>query len=101
MHVMPTYLYEIICDNGNAGECFEAEHPMTETLQSHPVTGQPVRRVYTPPHLGIRYTQGHTKQLLSNENIAQKGFTKYERDRVSGKYHKVVGDGPAEIQKPL
>lgn len=73
---------------------------MTERLATHPITGDRVRRVYAAPNLGVRYTAGRARNLLSNENLSAKGFTKYERDKVSGKYHKTAGDGPSVISKP-
>ncbi len=97
---MPYYLYQVIYSNGSEGEVFECEHSMQETLEVHPTTGERVRRVYSVPNLGMRHTAGKTQQLLSNENLERKGFTKYERDKVSGKYHKVVGEGPSVMHRP-
>lgn len=97
---MPTYLYQIIHEDGREGDLFEWDHPMTERLDTHPQTGEKVRRVYAAPHLGVRYTAGRTRNLLSNENLNAKGFTKYERDKVSGKYHKTAGEGPSVISRP-
>ena len=73
---------------------------MGEKLDRHPETGRPVRRVYSAPNLGIRHTPEKTASLLSNENLDRKGFTKYERDRSTGTYHKVAGSGPSQIQRP-
>ena len=98
---MPTYLYRTIRKDGSEGELFECAHPMGETLATHPETGESVRRVYSAPNLGTKHTSGQSKKLLSNENLDRKGFTKYERDKVSGKYHKVVGQGPSVIDRPL
>ena len=97
---MPTYLYQVIKADGSEGEVFECTHSMLDTLKSHPTTSEAVRRVYSVPHLGVKHTAGNTQKLLSNKNLEQKGFTKYERDKMSGKYHKVVGDGPSEIKRP-
>jgi hypothetical protein len=97
---MPTYLYQIIETDGGEGAIFECEHPMQEALTHHPESGHPVRRIYSPPNLAVRYTPGNTRQLLSNENLERKGFTKYEKDKVSGKYHKVTGQGPSTLDRP-
>lgn len=97
---MPTYLYQVIRDDSSEGEVFECEHSMNETLEAHPVTGERIRRVYSVPNLGVRYSSGSTQKLLSNDNLERKGFTKYEKDKVSGKYHKVVGEGPGVINRP-
>lgn len=97
---MPIYLYRTILEDGTEGDVFEWEHPMNETKSHHPDNELPIKRVYVAPNLATRYTPGNTKKTLSNENIADKGFTKYERDKVSGQYHKVVGDGPSTIKKP-
>lgn len=99
---MPIYVYEIVQPDGSAGESFEVDQPMTAApLTAHPETGEPVRRVYLPPGLAIRYSDGAAKQRLTNENLAAKGFTKYERDKVTGQYHRVAGkEGPSVIQRP-
>lgn len=97
---MPTYLYQTLHDDGTEGEVFECTHAMHDTLEVHPVSGERVRRVYSAPNLATRYTPGHTRKLLSNENLERKGFTKYQKDKVSGKYHKVVGEGPGVIDRP-
>jgi hypothetical protein len=97
---MPTYGYEEVLPDGSPGNYFECEHPMQEPLRTHPESGLPVRRVYSAPNLAVRYTPGNTKKLLSNENLSQKGFTKYERDKLSGQYHKVAGEGPSVIKRP-
>jgi len=98
---MPVYLYQIIQNDGSEGAVFECNHSMNETLEAHPETGEKVRRVYSVPNLAVRYTPGQSKNLLSNENLERKGFTKYEKDKITGRYNKVVGDGPSEIRRPV
>lgn len=95
---MPTYVYRVVSDDGE-GETFEVVQPMSEpALTHHPVTGEPVRRVYLPPNLATRYTPGSTESKLSNENVAAHGFTKYEKDKLTGRYHRTAGSsGPSEI----
>ena len=42
---MPTYVYEVIEEDGQSGERFEVVQRMTDDpLTEHPETGQPVRR---------------------------------------------------------
>lgn len=89
---MPTYVYEII----STGERFEVIQGMDEpSIVKHPESGEPVKKVFLPPHLGIKHTAGTSQKLLDNKNIEQAGFTKYEKDKLTGQYHKVVGkEGP-------
>ena len=94
---MPSYLYRILVPNLNKEDCpqIEIEHSYKETLTHDPQSGYPLERIYTAPHLSKGYSSGHTKKILSNENIAKAGFTKYVRDRSSGTYVKTAGkDGP-------
>ena len=88
---MPTYLYREVFDDGSEGEPFEVEHPMTTSLDVHPLTGNKVKRVYSPPNLATRYTPGQTKTRLEDKNVEKAGFTKYVRDKVTGTYHKTAG----------
>ncbi|MEM9226462.1 MAG: zinc ribbon domain-containing protein [Verrucomicrobiota bacterium] len=89
---MPIYVYRILKDDGSEGETFEVEQPMSApALEKHPVSGERVERVYLPPNLTTKYTPGGTQKKLSNENVEKAGFTKYERDKLTGSYHKVAG----------
>lgn len=93
---MPTYLYEVL----SSGELIEIDHPATDPLHTtHPESGQPIRRVYTVPNLGTRYGSGNTKNILSDNNLAKTGFTKYVRDPVTKRYNRTVGtQGPAQLR---
>jgi hypothetical protein len=93
---MPLYLYQVIAD-GDDGEILEIVHGANESVAVHPQTGQALKRIYTPPTISHRYTPGNTKSLLQNENLARMGFTKYERDKLTGQYHKTAGQGPESI----
>ena len=43
---MPTYVYEVINQDGSGGEQFELVQPMSDDpIKEHPETNQPVRRV--------------------------------------------------------
>lgn len=89
---MPIYLYQEILPDGSDGSCFEIVQNMSDpTLKIHPQTGQPVRKIYPSPHLPSKYTEASTKTKLSNENVEKHGFTRYEKDKVTGKYHKTAG----------
>ena len=89
---MPIYVYEVVKEDGSPGQMFEVEQSMKDpVLEIHPQTGEPVRRVYQPPNLATRYTPGSTKSKLETKNVEKAGFTKYERDKLTGKYHKTAG----------
>ena len=94
---MPIYVYELV----DTGEQFEIHQSMQDAaLTKHPETGDPIRRVIQIPNLGIKHTAGREKTLTSNEAIEKAGFTKYEKDKVTGKYNRVAGkQGPAQIEK--
>ncbi|MCD8483247.1 MAG: FmdB family transcriptional regulator [Verrucomicrobia bacterium] len=100
---MPIYVYEEILPDGAIGERFEWEASMNEDrLLTHPISGNPVRKVLTAPNIVKKHTPGSTRSKLDNKNLEAKGFTKYERDKLTGQYHRVAGkDGPSVIQKPV
>ena len=62
-----------------------------ETLKTHPKTGNPIRKVFHAPNVVSKYTEGATKSRLSDQNIEKHGFTRYEKDKVTGRYHKTAG----------
>lgn len=100
---MPIYVYEVIDESGTSNDRFEVQQSMTEAaLLQHPVSGKPVRRVLQAPNLGIKHTAGKTRRLLDNANVEKAGFTKYEKDKGTGTYHRVAGkQGPESFQRPL
>jgi predicted nucleic acid-binding Zn ribbon protein len=92
---MPVYVYQEILEDGSDGELLEIEQSMSaKPLERHPLTGRPVRRVYLPPTVTTQYTAGRTKKLLTEQNVAKAGFTKYVRDKQTGEYHKTAGTDP-------
>lgn len=94
---MPIYVYETL-ETGERFECHQSMHDAP--LTTHPETGSPVRRVILAPNLGVKHTPGREKNLTSNEAIEKAGFTKYEKDKVTGKYNRVAGkQGPAQLEK--
>lgn len=98
---MPIYVYEEILASGAAGRRFEIQQSMRdEPLSHHPQSGLPVRRVFLPPNIASRYTPGQTRSRLDNRNVEKAGFTKYERDKLTGTYHRVAGSGgPPTIRR--
>lgn len=91
---MPVYVYRKIKADGSDGEVFECEQSMHDApLTIHPETGESVQRVYCSPHLTCKYGAGAQKSKLSNEHVEKCGFTKYERDKLTGTYHRVAGCG--------
>jgi hypothetical protein len=93
---MPVYMYEVI----KTGEIIEIEQPISERdAATHPETGEPIRRVYTAPNIGGKYSEGATKNLLSDDNLKKTGFTKYVRDPVTRRYNRTVGEmGPSQLR---
>ena len=94
---MPTYIYEVILEDGEQGQVFEVEQKMSDpTLTHHPTTGQPVRRVITAPNIGGDWSEKGTKDRLSDKNLDRLGFTKYVRSD-DGRLEKTAGKGPKRI----
>lgn len=89
---MPTYVYQEVLPDGSDGETLEIVQRMSDTpLKTHPRTGNPVKKIYYSPNLSNKYTEGATKNKLSNENVEKHGFTRYEKDKVTGRYNKTAG----------
>jgi hypothetical protein len=94
---MPTYVYQVINDDGSDGETFEVVQKMSDPpLTRHPETGAPVRRVIQAPNIAGKWSQGATKQMLSDSNLDRLGFTKYQKTG-KGQYEKRAGAGPRSI----
>jgi predicted nucleic acid-binding Zn ribbon protein len=97
---MPTYVYEVIQENGEPGERFEVVQLMTdEPLTKHPETGQPVKRLFVPFGIAGPGSGMKTDRALADDSKLERlGFTKYVKSD-AGKYEKVVGKGPDMIKK--
>ena len=94
---MPTYVYQVIKEDGSEGETFEVVQRMSEPpLAKHPETGQPVRRVILPPNIAGAWSESGTRKMLSDKNLDRLGFTKYERAG-DGRYEKRASSGPRAI----
>lgn len=94
---MPTYVYQVINDDGSEGETFEIFQKMSDApLTKHPESGKPVRRVITAPHVAGSWSDSSMKSKLSDKNLDRLGFTKYQRAG-DGKFEKRAGKGPDTI----
>lgn len=90
---MPTYLYQEILPDGSPGACFEVFQRMADPpLSHHPVSGCPVKKVFSSPNLPNKYSDSEMRKPLTDENVAAHGFTRYEKDKLTGKYHKTAGN---------
>ena len=89
---MPTYLYQEVLPDGTPGESFEIHQEMSAPpLEKHPIDGRPIQKVFSTPNLPTKYSDSANKKLLGDENVAARGFTRYEKDKLTGKYHKTAG----------
>jgi hypothetical protein len=97
---MPLYVYEVVLPDGSAGEAFEVLQGMGDPpLETHPETGEPLRRVFGVPNAPRTWTASQAKSASSDKNLERTGFTKYVKGN-DGKYQKLFGKGPAKIGKP-
>lgn len=97
---MPIYVYEVVRPDGRQGERFEVVQPMTEpALDSHPESGEPVRRVILPPNIGGNYSESAMQRTVNDDRkLESLGFTKYVKSG-DGTYEKTAGAGPRTIQR--
>lgn len=97
---MPIYRYEVLDEDDQTVDVYEAEQGFADApLKHHPITGERLRKVVNAPNLNLRYADWRGK--IDPENLARHGFTRYEKDRVTGRYHKTNrGDGPDRIEAP-
>lgn len=91
---MPTYVYEVVRDDGQPGERFEMVQRMSDPpLTVHPETGQPVRRVIQTPWIAGKMAPMRAERALADDKqIERMGFTKYVK--TDHGYEKTVGSGP-------
>ena len=74
------------------GGRFEVMQKMgDEQLTECPTCEKPCHRIFSTFAVG-----GKGKSLLSDKNVEEKGFTRYER-KGKGYYEKTAGQGPAAI----
>ncbi|MEM6333831.1 MAG: zinc ribbon domain-containing protein [Planctomycetota bacterium] len=94
---MPIYVYEVVLPDGEPGQVFEVMQKMSDPpLTKHPTTGDPVRRIIQPPHVGGQWSEGGERQQLSDKNLDRLGMTKYVKAG-DGFYEKRAGRGPDVI----
>ena len=95
---MPLYEYVEIHDDGSHGSVFEVLQRIGEpALEKHPETGRPVERLISAASVP-RPAGGPIKGDVSNRNLEKLGFTKYQKTE-TGKYEKIMGDGPNLINR--
>jgi hypothetical protein len=96
---MPIYVYETMREPPEENERFERIQKMAdEPLTEHPYTGEPIRRIITAPASLTSSPSRKEANLLSDKNVGEKGFTKYEKVG-DGKYERTAGtDGPKTLQ---
>jgi predicted nucleic acid-binding Zn ribbon protein len=95
---MPIYTYRTCRTDGRPDEDYDfiqrvADAPYTE----HPDSAEPIRRVLSAPNLALRHTDRRETNILSDKNVGDKGFTRYEKVG-DGKYERTAGtDGPKKF----
>ena len=95
---MPLYEYAVIHADGSHSDVFEVLQRIGEpALTSHPETGEPVERLISAASVP-RPMGAPIKGDISNRNLEKLGFTKYQKSS-TGKYEKVLGDGPSLIKR--
>lgn len=102
---MPIFTYVIVNPDGSDGATLEIEQGTNDApLTRHPLTGEPLRRVFSVLGLVTQYSEGEMKRRTTDSKyIAAHGFTKYERDPATGIYHKIAGtdpNAPETFRKP-
>ncbi len=96
---MPTYVYQVICEDGT-GEQFEIEQSIKEpALTQHPVTGEPVERIIQNVFAGGIWTESSMQRRMKNDKkLGDLGLTKYVKAG-DGVYEKRAGSGPELITR--
>ncbi|MCI0357574.1 MAG: zinc ribbon domain-containing protein [Planctomycetaceae bacterium] len=97
---MPLYDYEVITTDGSPGEKFELFQRMADPpLTKHPETGQPIRRVFSAPAIGGKWSESAmAKSVADDKKLDRLGFTKYVKSG-DGTYEKRAGKGPDVISR--
>jgi predicted nucleic acid-binding Zn ribbon protein len=97
---MPLYVYETITDDDSPGEQFEIFQRMADPpLKQHPQTGQAIRRVFSAPAIGGKWSDSAmAKSVADDKKLDRLGFTKYVKSG-DGVYEKRAGKGPDVISR--
>lgn len=92
---MPTYVYEVINQDGTPGERFDVIQRMSDPiLTTHPETGEAVRKVISAAYISGKWSDAQAKRTLNDDKrLGDLGFTKYVKSS-KGTYEKRAGDGP-------
>jgi putative FmdB family regulatory protein len=95
---MPIYEYQAV----KPGKCTHCREPFElyqgfseAALTQCPTCGKPVQRIFSTPAI---HGAGRSADVLSNKNLAAKGFTKYVKAG-DGHYEKAAGSGPDVIKR--
>ena len=68
-------------------------------LTSHPETGQPIRRVFSAPAIGGKWSDSAmAKSVADDKKLDRLGFTKYVKSG-DGTYEKAAGTGPKQMKR--
>lgn len=88
---MPIYAYETLVGASQTPSRFEVGQRMANPPRTdQPETAESVRRVGTAPALGLPPAAGRQQDVLSDQNLARHGFTRYERAE-RGTYERTAG----------
>ena len=98
---MPIYTYDVVTDDPHEHETFEVLQDVSEPpLETDPDSGRPVRRIISAPAVVGSTRSQRERNVLSESNIAAKGFSRYERVG-DGTYARTAGNkGPTTFRKP-
>ncbi|MCA9082998.1 MAG: zinc ribbon domain-containing protein [Planctomycetaceae bacterium] len=97
---MPTYVYEVVREDGQPGEQFEVVQSIHEPpLTHHPETGEPVEKIIQPFFVGGSWSESSMhKSARDDKKLDRLGFTKYVKAG-NGVYEKRTGKGPDVITR--
>lgn len=93
---MPIFTYTILNPDGSDAGTLEIEQSLQDApLTHHPLNGLPLRRKITSAGLVTKHGEGEIKRKTrDSQELARLGFTRYERDKSSGRYYKTAGSDP-------
>jgi hypothetical protein len=95
---MPTYVYETLEEDPEDRIRFELLQRISDPPHTtHPSLGLAIRRVIVAPAVAGQHGASRERALLSDRNVAEKGFTRYEKAG-EGVWERTAGsDGPNRI----
>jgi len=94
---MPIYEYQSTAEGcDHCRDRFEIVQTLSApALEACPECGGPVAKVFSTPAV---QGAGRSADVVSNKNLAEKGFTKYVKAG-GGHFEKVAGKGPNVIKR--